>query len=151
MSLVESALRLEDKDDAIIMIDEYLADRLENGDTLTPEEQNVVYVNAVEREITVGGFGYLFSNAIGGEVHSALEALHHVGVQKTAKLVKKAIDIFPMSQVPTDPDDRDTILEEIEPQATPVWAALDIDFEDHEENFSEIILSYIIRHRKDFH
>lgn len=151
MSQVESALRLEDKDDAIMMIDEYLTVRLEKGENLTLEEKNVFYVNAVEREITVGGFGYLFTNTLGGELNDALKALRLVGAKKTARLVEKAIDVFPDSLVPIDDAERDTILDEIEESASKVWADLDADFEEHEENITEIVLSYIVRHRESFH
>ncbi len=57
MSVTDTALSMENADDAIIAIDDYLSSRFsEAPDSLTPEEKNVVYIEDLEREVNNGGF-----------------------------------------------------------------------------------------------
>ena len=63
-----------------------------------------------------GGFNQYFFNSAGDDAASTLEILKRINAVETAKLLEDAISRFPNSTVPPERENRQEILEEIDPE-----------------------------------
>ncbi|SDD94350.1 DMP19 family protein [Niabella drilacis] len=150
---IEALLSSQDANNAIIEIDNYVCRLCSWGGTLDrlTEPQRIFYFNQnIEREINNGGFNQYFYNSSGDFAHETLASLQTIGGNKTADILKQAIDQFPNSIVPRDRAERQEILEQIEEKANEVWEQLDQAFYKYEDNLNDLNIEYIKQNRSSF-
>ena len=91
---VEELLALEGKyrvDSLVAAFEQAVLQKAERGADLTPEEQVVVEVEALEREVNNGGYDQFFVNCP-AYASDIVAALQRIGCGKTASITQTAID-----------------------------------------------------------
>jgi hypothetical protein len=79
-------------------------------DALAPGEKLIVRMNAFVGEINTNGFDGLLYNCTGDWTEEIRDGLLLLGAKKAAKLVERAMGVFPSSEVPKDQGARQDIL-----------------------------------------
>src|SRR5690554_5542065 len=129
-------LILEDLNDAIIELDNFICELCDYGESL-------------DREINNGGFNQYFINSSGDNSHETILSLKSIGADKTATILQKAIEQFPDKAVPKDRDERIEVVEQIEEIADEIWSELDEKFYEYEDDLNSLNIEYIKKY-KDF-
>jgi len=75
--------------------------RLEKG-ALSPEEQVVLAVEALEREVNNGGYAQFFQNSSREYASVIVDSLRHIGCVNTAVLTERAIKAVGSSKLESD-------------------------------------------------
>jgi hypothetical protein len=119
-------------------------------DKLTESQKIFFYNHNFEREINNGGLNQFFFNSSGDFTHETINSLEKIGANKTAGLLKKAIEPFPSSIVPKDRAERQKIIEEIENTADPVWKTLDKEFYKGEDDLISLNRDFVKNNTNDF-
>lgn len=150
---INKILSMEDTNSAIIELDTHISELCEYGDDLeklsTP--QRFFFFNQnLEREINNGGFNQYFFNTAGNFALETLASLHAIKARKTATILQAAIDQFPEGKVPSDREDRQDILENIEGTANPIWEGLNQKFYAYEDDLNQLNLDYVKSNIQDF-
>ena len=149
-TVIEKALKMENKEDAVFEIFKHLLLRLAEGDqSLTQPEKNFVYANKVEREAFSVGFGFFFLSPSSEYAHETLQALREIGAKAEADLLQKAIDKFPDSTVPKDFRTRINAITHIWEADEDAWG----DYADrryNSDNFLALLIEYIWNNRTEF-
>ncbi len=150
---LEQLLNSEDVNNSIITLDEYISDLSNLGDNieLLSGEQKVFFFNQIfEREVNHGGFEYFFWNSSGNFVHEVLESLKQIGANKTLGLLQAAINEFPGGKVPTDINERQSLIEKIEDEANPKWDVLFNSFLEYEDDLNALNFEFIKQNKNSF-
>ena len=150
---IESLLGAEDKNKAVIDLDTYISKLCEHGASLDKlnEAQKVFFLNQnLERQVNNGGFHQFYGNSSGDNAMQTVEALRVVGAAKTANLLLAANEQFPDGVVPSDRDQREQVLEEIEDRASDVWSELDRQFYKYEDDLNALNLEFVRSRVEDF-
>ena|SRR5690554_3468216 len=145
-------LILEDLNDAIIELDNFICELCDYGESLDKltEQQKIFFFNQnLEREINNGGFNQYFINSSGDNSHETILSLKSIGADKTATILQKAIEQFPDKAVPKDRDERIEVVEQIEEIADEIWSELDEKFYEYEDDLNSLNIEYIKKY-KDF-
>ena len=149
---LDELLNSDDSNRSIIELDNFIGELCDYGDDFSKltDQQKLFYLNQnLEREINNGGFNQYFINSSGDNAHETILSLKAIGADKTADILQKAIDQFPIKTVPKDRDKRTEIIEQIEEVADEVWNDLDQKFYQYEDNLNALNIEYIKKH-KDF-
>ncbi|MBK7308902.1 MAG: DMP19 family protein [Chitinophagaceae bacterium] len=149
---LDELLNSDDSNRSIIELDNFIGELCDYGDDFSKltDQQKLFYLNQnLEREINNGGFNQYFINSSGDNAHETILSLKAIGADKTADILQKAIDQFPIKTVPKDRDKRSEIVEQIEEVADEVWNDLDQKFYQYEDNLNALNIEYIKKH-KDF-
>ena len=150
---LDSLLSSTDTNSSVIEFDNYICKLCSWGDNLerlTQPQKNFFFNQNLEREINNGGFNQYFYNSSGDYAQETLTSLQAIGANKTADILRQAIDQFPSSTVPKDRQERQNLLEQIEANANEVWEQLDQMFYVYEDNLNELNLQYVKQHRNSF-
>lgn len=150
---MDALLSSADTNNSIIDLDNYICKLCswgDNLDRLTQPQKNFFFNQNLEREINNGGFNQFFYNSSGDYSHETLTSLQAIGANKTADILRQAIDQFPNSTVPKDRQERQSDLEQIEANANEVWEQLDQRFYAYEDDLNELNLKYVKQHRSSF-
>ncbi len=151
MSVIDEAIKLDDKDDAAIMISDHILEtRQDSGQKLTQKETYIACVFIFDQELNNGGFDQFFWNSSGDRTQITLDGLRAIGADKTADLLKSAMAIFPDGIIPEDRNKRQEIMDSIEDKTSDSWEQLDNKFYDYEDDLTELIIEYIKKNRKEF-
>ena len=141
---VKKILKEQAGEKAIMAIDNLLTPIFYSApEKLSEEEQTIVFIEALEREINNGGFSQFFFNSSGNDVAETVEALKKVGSSKFLSLLEAAIAQFPNSYVPENQTEREQILVNIEDDAELIWEKLEGEFYRYEEDIHALMLTYI--------
>ena len=84
---VNEIWKIEDKEDFVIEMDQYIAEKCEYGDNMgiLNEEQRVFYITqALEMEVNNGGFSQFFFNSDGVFANELVSAFERINATKTA-------------------------------------------------------------------
>ena len=150
---IEKLLVSEDINGSIIELDNFLGELCSYGndlDKLTEQQKNFYFNQNLEREINNGGFNQFFFNSAGDFAHETVNSLAVVGANKTAEILKKAIAQFPDHKVPSDRNNRQEILSQIEEDAKDIWEELDQKFFIYEDNLNDLNLEYVRKNKDKF-
>jgi len=150
---IEKLLVSEDLNDSIIELDNFLGELCSYGDDidkLTEQQKNFYFNQNLEREINNGGFNQFFFNSSGDFAHETVNSLTVVGANKTAEILKQAISQFPDHKVPSDRNDRQEILNQIEDAANDIWENLEQKFFKYEDDLNDLNLEYVSKNRDKF-
>ncbi|NCU05033.1 MAG: DMP19 family protein [Chitinophagaceae bacterium] len=150
---LDTLLTSADTNSTIIELDNHICKLCswgDNLDRLTEPQKHFFFNQNLEREINNGGFNQYFYNSSGDYAHETLTSLQSIGANKTAVILRQAIDQFPNSTVPKDRQERQNVLEQIEDKANEVWENLDQKFYAYEDDLTELNLEYVEQHRNSF-
>jgi hypothetical protein len=111
-------------------------------DNLSDTERRLIAVDAMNEEVLDGGFHQYFSTDLGNDAQIALAGLKEMGSTNFAKIVERAMAQFPNGKPPTDSDQRDTVMAQIENTAKPAWQKCDSDYYDSKEDLEALELAY---------
>lgn len=111
-------------------------------DHLTDVEQKLLAVDGLNLEINNGGFDQYFFNSPGDVSQTALIALRDIGALGAAKILERAITIFPNSEPPQDRSDRQKLMMSLSDKAAPIWENCDLEFYKLEENIGVLLFAY---------
>jgi uncharacterized protein DUF4375 len=102
--------------DLIIAISDVLAPLSSRRfEALSPEEQAFMLVWALEADLNNGGFNQYFFNSNSDHAAAVPGAMRTIGAPQTAEVVERALALFPDGVPPTSRDERQDLLEEIDP------------------------------------
>lgn len=150
---LDTLLSSADINNSIIELDSYICKLClwgDNLDGLTQPQRNFFFNQNLEREINNGGFNQYFYNSSGDYAHETLTSLQAIGANKTADILRQAIDQFPNSIVPKDRQERQNVLGQIEAKANEEWEHLDQKFYAYEDDLNELNLQYVKQNRASF-
>lgn len=141
---VSDILNQKTSQDALIDIDNLLSPIFySKPEILTEEEKVIVFIEELEREINNGGFNQFFFNSAGDYYSEILSALKKIGSVKFYNIVQNSSKPFPNTNVPSDRNARQEILEEIEDEANELWDDLDQEFYKYEEDIYGLLINFI--------
>ena len=150
---LDKLLTATDINKSIITLDELICELCNYGEEMNKltAPQQLFHINQnLEREMNNGGFYQFFWNSSGEFAHETVVSLNTIGAVRTAALVQKAIDLFPGGKVPTDREEREDLLEQIQDEAGKVWNMLDQEFFKYTEDLNLLNMEYIRQHRDLF-
>lgn len=150
---LDQLLSLENINDCVIQIDDFISKLCEFGDRierLTEAQKNFFYNQSLEKEVNNGGFGQYFMNSSGEYAHETIQSLITIGANKTAAILQQAINEFPGAKVPKERHIRLEALERIEDSADEVWDSLDQQFYEYEDDLNSLNIEYIKRNKDLF-
>jgi hypothetical protein len=150
---LEEILEAGDINSSIIELDNRIGELCNYGDNMDvlTDAQKHFYLNQnLEREVNNGGFGQYFINSSGDYAHETVRSLKLVGAAHTGDILQKAIDHFPNKKVPKDRDDRISIVEKIEENASEVWDDLDQKFYEYADDLNTLNIEYVKRNKGEF-
>ena len=103
----EELLCLEGKyrtDSIILAFEQALQQKAElrGKDSLSSEENVILAVEALEREVNNGGYGQFFINSSKEYAHFIVSALERIGCNEVARLTQQAIQALGLKQVTID-------------------------------------------------
>ena len=149
---IDKLLTSENVNDSIIELNSYITKLCNYGENINVlnEQQKIFYLNQLfESEVNHGGFEYFFYNKSGNFTHEIIETLNEIGATKTSSILLSAIKLFPDKTVPTDIDERQNIIEEIEDDVNS-WDEQYQQFLEYEDNLNNLNLEYIRQNKSAF-
>jgi hypothetical protein len=147
---LELLLNSSDLNSSIIELDNYICEWGDNLEVLTYPQMAFYFNQELEREVNNGGFDQYFWNSSGMYANETLETLKLIGANKTADILKAAIDPFPDKQVPIDRDVRDEIVESIRDANAEKWEDLDQRFFKYEDDLNALNIAFVKSNRAYF-
>ncbi len=153
MNNFEQLLDSLDADQLLIELDTQISELCAYGDALTkltPAQQIFYFNQCFERELNNGGFNQYFYNSSGNYAHETIAALTTIGANNMAGILQKAIAAFPNAQVPTNWEQRQDVVLEIEEEANELWEALDQEFYAYPDNLVELNYNYVLANKQQF-
>ncbi len=153
---IDDIWKIEEKDNFVIEMDQYIAEKCEYGDNMETlnEEQRILYITqALEMEVNNGGFAQFFFNSSGMFANELVSSFEKIGAIKTAEICKKAISIYG-DKVPTDRDEREDIItpddEKEEERIEEILNECDDAFFEYEDDLVELNYQFIINNKESF-
>ena len=119
-------------------------------DSLTPAEQVIYCVDALEREVNNGGFLQFFDNSSGDTSFQTVSALEAIGAQQAANIVRRAIEAFPGGKPSADREERVAQLNEFGEVIEDVWLEIDQEFYAYPDNLATSLRRYTEANRSQF-
>jgi hypothetical protein len=119
-------------------------------EALTPAEQIAYCIDALEREVNNGGFRQFFENSSGDTAMETIASLEAIGAKRVAKLVRRAIAVFPGAVAPRDRDTRSALIDELSDTQTEAWETLDGEFYTYPDDLTRLLRRYVEAHRGSF-
>lgn len=150
---IDAILQMKDQTSALIELDTQvnkLSNYGEDLTKLTKPQQDLLFIENLEREVNNGGFNQFYWNSSGDYAMETVAALKAVGAHKAAEILIKANSAWPNQSVPKDREERQELLENIEEQSNPVWAQCDSEFYQNPDNITELLLDYVKRNKAEF-
>lgn len=99
-------------------------------------------INELEMEINNGGFDQFFFNSTGNRAHDTIDALIAINATHTADILRSAVAKFPNGMVPTDREERQTLLEEVSPDSE-AFEVEDKNFLEYKDDLSSLLAAYL--------
>ncbi|TNE79852.1 MAG: DUF4375 domain-containing protein [Bacteroidetes bacterium] len=150
---LEKLLTSDDINGSIIQLDNFIGELCSYGEemeSLTDAQKLFYYNQCLEREVNNGGFSQYFFNASGDFAHQTVQSLKTIGANKTADILKKAIDQFPNSNVPEDRTERQDVISQIQETAEVVWEELDQKFFSYEDDLNALNIEFVRKNKDKF-
>jgi hypothetical protein len=150
---IDKILTLSDEASVLMEIDtqlNLLSNYGEDLNELTAAQKYFLFIENLEREVNNGGFHQFFFNSSGDHAHETLKALKAIGAFNTANIVEKSISPWPNNKVPTNRQERQQRLEEIEEIGNPIWDQCDLEFFKYEEKIGTLLLKFVRENVSDF-
>jgi hypothetical protein len=149
---VEELISLEGKyriDSLVSAFEEAIGQKLQrDGSTaLNDEEQTVMAVEALEREVNNGGYNQFFTNSSNGFAAIIVDSLRRIGCKKTARLTQRAIDALEISDLTVEAIDTEMAIDN--KQRTKKLNACDETYYRAAEPIAERLFAFIKLNRQN--
>jgi Domain of unknown function (DUF4375) len=118
--------------------------------SLSPAQLGLFAFIWLEREVNNGGFDQYFFNSASDYAEEALQALDTIGARTTARIVRRAMHVFPNAQPPRDRITRQELLFRIDPENQRILSELDDEFYKNLEPVGDLFIQYIQQHKQQF-
>jgi hypothetical protein len=99
-------------------------------DSFTPIQQAVLLAYEFDSEVCNGGFDQFLSHSIGSKWQQTLEALKTIGAHRVAKILEKAVGLFPAGSPSSDHMTRVEQLRNLPPESHSILSDLDGEYYD---------------------
>jgi hypothetical protein len=109
-------------------------------------ERKLAAAYAAQAEVNNGGFEQYFSNDSGDEAALALQGLREIGSVQGARLMQRAMNVFPGGRPPADRAARQALVQRVRARAQSTWSACEHGF-FMLEDFSTQALAYAKKNR----
>jgi hypothetical protein len=152
--MIEDILKIEAPTTAIIELDEYLNRKSNYGEkinSLSDPEKVVLLIENLEREINNGGFNQFYFNSSGNYANETYESLIKIGAIQTAKIVLKANNEWPNSNVTKNWSDRQDLLLKIESKSETTWNECDQEFYEYNDDIVTLLFEYVKENKNAFY
>jgi hypothetical protein len=150
---INKLINSDDINGSIVKVDDYVCNLCEFGvklDLLSDPQKIFYYIQSCRRELNSGGFSQFYYNPSGDFAHETYYSLRITGAYKTADIVRRANDQFPVRVVPKDRSERQKILEQIHDSSNEVWKDLDQRFLAYEEDLNTFNFEFIKKNKHFF-
>ena len=114
---------------------------------LTEPEQVFRVVWELEADVNNGGFLGYFDNSAGDFAHLAPAALRTIGAHQAARIVERALDVFPSSWPSSVRNKRQGQIVALGSAAETRWAGLDEEFWRYPDPLTDLLYRFVARHR----
>lgn len=120
-------------------------------ESLTLSERASLGLTWLYREAYNGGLHQFFFNDAGKFATDALRGLEMVGASATAKILRRAMSVFPNGVVPPDQEQRREFLcESLRPEHEELLSDLTTEFFQSTEPVADLLDSYVKNHPAEF-
>jgi len=123
---------------------------LKGPGSLSPEEQVIVAVEALEREVNNGGYHQFFGNSSGEYAGNIEAALRAIGCQQHADIAGRAVQALGIDG-PLDGDAIDAALSDGGEELHDALDPLDQEFYMCEESIENNLFAFVISRKSDIH
>ncbi|MGK0475051.1 MAG: hypothetical protein ACJAYV_000702 [Oleispira sp.] len=149
---IQAALEVADETDAFLQITDVIFNKKADIGyaDLSPAEKSVYCIDSLSREMENGGFGQLFHHDSGALIQDMLKALEDIRAKNTYRIVRKIVDYFPDSDVPSDEDERMKVFDSLAAEKVDEIAECDDHFHDVGENLIELTLNFVAKNVNGF-
>ena len=117
---------------------------------LRPGERVALCVDRLEREVKHGGFSQYFFNASGDLSQETVAALQEIGAEHIARVIERAMSVFPDGRPPADGSQRQAQLAALGEEQTASLGDLDDEFYASREDLPSLVRAYVRAHQQDF-
>lgn len=117
---------------------------------LQPAERIVHCVDGLERDVNNGGFSQFFFNSPGDYSQETLAALQQIGAEHTARLVQRAMSVFPDGRPSPDRSQRQDQLDALGEEQAAVFDDVDGQFYEYRDDLTSLVRAYVRAHQPDF-
>jgi hypothetical protein len=141
---IQAALEVADETDAFLQITDVIFNKKADIGyaDLSPAEKSVYCIDS--------GFGQLFHHDSGALIQDMLKALEDIRAKNTYRIVRKIVDYFPDSDVPSDEDERMKVFDSLAAEKVDEIAECDDHFHDVGENLIELTLNFVAKNVNGF-
>ena len=145
-------LQLEDDGDIAREVGYYVLRKMDRVgfDGLSHAERVVACLTELEMEVNNSGFDQYYWNAPGDHTLETVAALRELGAGRTANLLVTANAAFGHGGPSRDREERWKQIDALAEDAKRRWFELDGNFDEHRDNLSALVATYIRAHRTDF-
>jgi len=147
---IDQILQLKKPTAMIIELSYGIADKIHKTgyDSLSIPEQVLHHVYWLESEVNNGGFHQYFYNSSGDYALDTPGALDQIGAHHTAKLLRRAIELFPGGPPPRDLQQRREQLDSLSEAARAKLEKLDSEFYEYHDPLEELQVKYMLAHQE---
>lgn len=118
--------------------------------SLSPAQQTFLLVWCFSGEIDNGGFEQFFSNSMGDESLPTVHALHDVGAHESARLLQRANDMFGPGGPPTDFDERNEALSNLDDESQLILELINQEYFLTREDHLLLLEQFVANHQNAF-
>jgi len=123
----------------------------EGLESLTPSERAAFALRWLYIETNNGGLHQFFYNDAGKLAPDALHGLEMLGATKTARILSRAMSVFPRGVVPASQEHRRAFMcDSLTPEQEEMLDQLTDQFYASPEPVSDLLTAYIAQHPEDF-
>ncbi len=97
-------------------------------------------------EVGNGGHSQFFMNSTGAFANETIVSLEELGFQEFKDILRRAVSVYPNSQVPKDWEERNLLIEKFPENAFSFWDQLDRELNSLDYTFLSLLLEYLRKH-----
>lgn len=117
---------------------------------LRPGERVALCLERLEREVRSGGFSQYFFSAFGDLSQETLAALQEIGAEHLARVLERAMGVFPEGRPLTDCPQRQAQLAALGEEQTAALRDLDGEFYESRDDLTSLVRAWVRAHQQDF-
>ena len=121
--------------------------RAKPAERLSAVEKRLLAVADLRAEVNEGGFQQYFSEAAGNQSALALQAYQEMGATSLARILQRAMSVFPNAKPPATPEGRQTFIARARRRVEAAWCSCDDEFYLRDEAYAALALEYAKKHR----
>ena len=153
MTEIDFSLQQKKETDIIELVGTVVWNKANENETfqnLSEPEKTFVYIDIFESEINNNGLYGFFYNSSGEYAHEVLQAFISIRAYESARILDKALRLFPEMPVPNDIILRRQFMGNLQIQDLETWSDLELDLVNSKENIVSLVIDYIKLHKTNF-